>query len=261
MPRDKIEPMASLLERIRNRTRQATQGHIKHHRLYLPFVSGKTGLEIGGPSQVFRTGEPVDIYQYLEVVDNCDFSAETVWANQQSDYKFAEGKPPGRTIYCDGSELTPIADDSYDCVLSSHNLEHFANPVKALYEWKRVLRPNGALLLVLPYYKETFDHLRQPTSVDHMFEDFAHKTGEDDLTHLPEILERHDLAKDSGAGSPENFHVRSLSNISNRCLHHHVFDELNSRTLLERAGFNVHSVDKAYPFHLCILATVNKLER
>ena len=54
---DKMEPMASILERIRNRTRQAMQGRVKHHRLYLPFVSGKTGLEIGGPSQVFRTGE------------------------------------------------------------------------------------------------------------------------------------------------------------------------------------------------------------
>jgi SAM-dependent methyltransferase len=251
--------MATILKRLRNRVKQAMQGHVKHHSLYLPFVSGKAGLEIGGPSEVFRTGEPVDIYQYLASVDNCDFSSETAWANQQNDYRFAEGKPPGRNIYCDGSDLTSIADDSYDCVLSSHNLEHFANPVKALYEWKRVLRPNGTLILVLPYYKETFDHFRQPTSVDHMFEDFDNRIGEDDLTHLPEILEKHDLAKDPGAGSLENFRERSLANLSNRCLHHHVFDETNSRALLERAGFTVQCNDKAFPFHLCLLATLGNM--
>jgi len=233
------------------------QGHIKHRSLYLPFVTGKSGLEIGGPSQVFRTGEPVDIYQHLESLDNCDFSSETVWTDQLRGYKFADGKPSGRNIYCDGSELSPVADCSYDCVLSSHNLEHFANPVKALLEWKRVLRPGGALILVLPYYKDTFDHRRQPTSVDHMFEDFANHCGEDDLTHVPEILDKHDLSRDPGAGSAENFRTRSLANISNRCLHHHVFDENNSRALLERAGFQVRSVDKAFPFHLCLLATVN----
>jgi hypothetical protein len=34
-----------------------------------------------------------------------------------------------------------------------------------------------------------------------------------------------------------------------------VFDERNSRELIERAGFAVHSVDRAFPFHLCLLAT------
>ncbi len=234
------------------------QGHIRHRGLYLPFVSGKTGLEIGGPSQVFRAGEPIDIYQHLERLDNCDFSSNTVWTKQQSGYNFAEGKPPGTNIVCDGSALSPIADDSYDCVLSSHNLEHFANPVKAVYEWKRVLRSNGALILVLPYYKKTFDHRREPTSVEHMFADFDNNMGEDDLTHLPEILANHDLSRDPGAQAPVDFHARSLCNIQNRCLHHHVFDANNSRGLLEHAGFSVQCIDQAFPFHLCLLAAMKK---
>ena len=114
---------------------------------------------------------------------------------------------------------------------------------------------SGALILVLPYYKNTFDHRREPTSVDHMFSDYEQNIGEDDLTHLPEILEKHDLSKDPGAKDIENFRIRSLNNIENRCLHHHVFDEHNSRELIERSGFVVHSVDRAFPFHLCLLAT------
>jgi len=234
-----------------------TQGHIRHRRLYLPYVVDRKGLEIGGPSEVFRKGQPVDIYSSVGRLDNCDFSRSTVWAEQQDTYRFDQQKAPGKSIFCDGSELITVADNTYDFVLSSHNLEHFANPVKALKEWKRVIHSSGALILVLPYHKRTFDHRREPTSVDHMLQDFEQNAGEDDLTHLSEILEKHDLSMDLAAGAPEEFRERSLSNISNRCLHHHVFDKRNSRELLQRTGFVVRSVDLAYPFHLCILATAS----
>ncbi len=233
-----------------------TRGRVRNRQLYLPFVADKAGLEIGGPSEVFRRGQPLDIYRDVGRLDNCDFSRSTVWAKHQEKYAFDPRKEPGDSIFCDGSELISVDDSAYDFLLSSHNLEHFANPVKALKEWKRVLRRSGALILVLPYYKWTFDHRRVPTSVDHMLEDFERNVGEDDLTHLPEILANHDLSMDPGGGSAEQFHKRSLDNISNRCLHHHVFDEKNSRELLERTGFNVRSIDLAFPFHLCILATL-----
>ena len=90
--------------------------------------------------------------------------------------------------FCDGSNLVGVENGSYDFVLSSHNLEHFANPVKALKEWQRVLRPGGSLILVLPHYAKTFDHRRKLTPVAHMIEDFERNTQEDDLSHLEEIL-------------------------------------------------------------------------
>ena len=46
-----------------------------------------------------------------------------------------------------------------------------------------------------------------------------------DLTHLQEILELHDLNMDPGAGSFEEFKERSMNNVENRCLHQHVFDQ------------------------------------
>jgi len=54
--------------------------------------------------------------------------------------------------------------------------------------------------------------------------DYANNVGEDDLTHLPEILALHDLSRDEAAGTPEQFHQRCLDNISKRAIHHHVFD-------------------------------------
>lgn len=248
--------MAHLIERAVTRIKCMTQSRV-HRHIYLPYVANKNGLEIGGPSEVFRRRQPLDLYRNVGVLDNCDFSRSTVWAEQQDSYIFDPERNPGRSIFCDGSALISIADNTYDFVLSSHNLEHFANPVKALKEWQRVIRRCGALILALPDYRKTFDHCREPTSVDHMLEDFERNIGEDDLTHLPEILERHDLSMDPGAGSIEQFRQRSLNNFSNRCLHHHVFDEKNSRELLQRTGFNVRTIYFGFPCHICIVATVN----
>ncbi|WP_158944616.1 class I SAM-dependent methyltransferase [Granulicella sp. S190] len=230
------------------------QGHLRNFELYLPYITDKWGLEIGGPSDVFRKGNPTPVYEEARRVDNCDFSKANVWAKHSESFVFNSEKAAGTSLFCEGSALEEVPDSTYDFVLSSHNLEHFANPIKAVKEWQRVLRPGGALILTLPYYRYTFDHLRQPTSVDHMFDDFEQNTNEDDLTHLPEILEKHDLTMDIAAGSKHEFHGRSLDNFSNRCLHHHVFDEHNSRELLSRAGFRVLSVETVAPPHICILA-------
>jgi SAM-dependent methyltransferase len=244
------------LLRFERRFRVTREGQLKKFELYLPYIQGKRGLEIGGPSDLFRKGGAVPAYEEIEGLDNCDFSRSTVWAEHNQTFLFSPGRAPGNTLFCEGSALAPVADSAYDFVLSSHNLEHFANPVKALKEWQRVLKPGGALVLALPYYQDTFDHRRKTTSVKHMLNDFQQGVGEDDLTHLPEILEKHDLTMDIAAGSMQEFHKRSLDNYSNRCLHHHVFDASNSRELLSTVGFKVLSVDLVIRPHILILATL-----
>jgi SAM-dependent methyltransferase len=248
--------MRSIQQRVMGRLQRLMPRPIRHFKRFVPYVQGKAGLEIGGPSEAFRPKKPLPLYAQVGTLDNCDFSSDTVWANHSKDFTFSPGKPPGKTIVCDGSQLDPVAADSYDFILSSHNLEHFANPVKALLEWKRVLRPGGALILILPYYKHTFDHRRTPTPVENMMCDWQQNVGEDDLSHLDEILQNHDLVLDPGSSTAEGFRARSLDNFNNRCLHHHVFDEYNSRALLTEIGFTVHEVDLARPFHLCLLATI-----
>jgi SAM-dependent methyltransferase len=245
--------MMQLLRRMNQRLRPNRHA-VPSHLSYIKVVRDKTGLEIGGPSSTLRAGGPLPLYDHIGSLDNCDFSASTAWATHSTDFVFSSRKPAGKNIICDGSQLTPIADASYDFLFSSHNLEHFANPVKALVEWKRVLRPGGALILILPFYSRTFDHRRAPTTVTHMMEDFERRTGEDDLTHLPEILEKHDLERDPLAGSFESFRQRSLDNFKNRCLHHHVFDDRNSRELLETLGLRVLAVDVDEYINLCLLA-------
>ncbi|WP_353073193.1 methyltransferase domain-containing protein [Tunturiibacter gelidoferens] len=245
----------SIFSRAANKARIVLQGRVSCFKLAVLLVKGKKGLEIGGPSAVFRDKySPLPIYGELDSLDNCDIARSTTWGTHSDSYIFAPHKHAGKNIFCDGSDLSVVSNESYDFVLSSHNLEHFANPVKALKEWQRVTRPGGSLILVLPNYTLTFDHRRQPTPVSHMIEDFDRNTQEDDLTHLPEILRAHDLGMDLPAGTPEEFRARSLNNFSNRCLHHHVFDEANSQELLTQVGMEVLAVDLALPHHIFLLA-------
>lgn len=44
----------------------------------------------------------------------------------------------------------PLANDSVDFVVHSHVWEHLPNPLMALDEWVRVIRPNGFVFAIVP---------------------------------------------------------------------------------------------------------------
>jgi len=222
---------------------------------YQKRVAGMQGLEVGGPSRVFGDRDLLPIYPIVGSLDNCVYSAATFFWQATKQYQFHPAKAPGRTIIAEGSELGFIDNNSYDFVIASHALEHFANPVKALREWRRIIKKGGALILVLPDGRKTFDHRRPITSVAHMYEDYQRGVGEDDLTHLSEILALHDLRKDPEGGDAQALEDRAQRNLENRRLHHHVFSPANSAELLAKVGFRIERVDTVPPFHIFILAT------
>jgi SAM-dependent methyltransferase len=239
------------LRRIVNGTKVLVQGRPKCLKLTRSIVAGRKGIEIGGPSAVFRRAFNLPIYDQVGSLDNCDFSQNTEWAAHESAYCFSKRKPCGKSYFAEGSELSEIADGEYDFLLSSHNLEHFANPVKALKEWQRVLKPGGYLAIVLPYYARTFDHRRTPTTVEHMLEDYGKNMGEDDLTHVEETFVAHRLNEEHR--SDEELHHLLMTNYSHRMMHHHVFNEANSAALLEAVGFKVLAVEMQLPFHIYLV--------
>jgi SAM-dependent methyltransferase len=75
-------------------------------------------------------------------------------------------------INLDVDGLAAIPDDSLDAVIACHVIEHLANPVAALREFERVLRPQGRLVLVVPDRNLTFDSVRQPTPLAYVLAKF-----------------------------------------------------------------------------------------
>jgi SAM-dependent methyltransferase len=131
----------------------------------------KSYLEVGGPSFIFSSKSILPIYKLLSNIDNVNFSDATVWGARRLNPLF-----PRRILrhqfITDATDLSNIKDGSYDCVISSHVLEHVANPLRALFEWKRILKTDGVLLLVLPHKQATFDHNRQITKLEHFILDY-----------------------------------------------------------------------------------------
>ena len=233
--------------------------HGRPHCLALArsIVSEKDGIEIGGPSTVFRSRLNLPVYDVIGTLDNCDFSQDTTWANHQEVYRFHPAKAPGRSYFAEGSDLHAISDHSYEFLLSSHNLEHFANPIRALKEWQRIVKPGGGLLVVLPDYRKTPDRRRKPTAISHLLDDFKQNMAENDLTHVEETVQAQQL---DGLGPTAADDLRKLlsNNLEHRMMHHHVFDEENSRQLLEAIGCTVLAVETQLPFHIYLLAQFPK---
>jgi SAM-dependent methyltransferase len=48
------------------------------------------------------------------------------------------------------AELLPVKDNSFDYIISSHVIEHVPNPIKAFFEWDRVLKPGGIIFMIFP---------------------------------------------------------------------------------------------------------------
>lgn len=221
------------------------------------FFLNRIGLEIGGPSDVFQQLGLIPIYPIAARIDNCNFCAQTIWEGiieEGRTFDFAKGKAPGNQYIAEASDLRCIGDSSYDFVLSSHCIEHLANPLQGLAEWTRVLRQGGLLVLLIPHKDGTFDHRRPTTTLEHLIQDFERSTKECDMTHLEEILRFHDLSRDPAAGSFDSFRARSARNVDNRSLHHHVFDTRLAVQVVDYVGLEILAVEPLRPFHIIVIA-------
>lgn len=192
------------------------------------FVAGRHGLEIGGPSPFFRAGHQLPLYDHVAGLDNCNFADETIWEGEiREGAFFVDGRKLGRQFVCEAADVAnALAGRTYDFVLSSNCLEHVANPLAVLEAWLAVLDPRGMIVVVVPNQRSNFDHRRPVTGFKHLLADYRAGVGEDDTTHFDEVLALTDLHLTTRAHVPDAaaFRRTVLANVTNRCVHHHVFD-------------------------------------
>ena len=227
---------------------------VKNYKFLKSKFINQNGLEIGGPSFAFTEKGFLPLYSVVGNLDGCNFSNQTVWEGEiKSGLNYKYGVRTGTQFILDGGSLMEIADNSYDFVLSCHSLEHMANPIKALAEWKRIIKDNSYVLLILPHKDNTFDRNRPITHMDHLINDLENNTLENDVTHFQEVLSLHDLSLDTGIKDMEALRLRTSENYDNRCVHHHVFNTPMVAQMVDYAGFKICEIQHFNPFHIIFL--------
>ena len=182
---------------------------------------GKTGAEIGPGASPVPGLEPRPIY-----VD-CFKSF---------------GAAPNLADYYGHAGALPFHDHSLDYVVASHVLEHVANPIAALAEWHRVIRPGGLIYLVVPDRRRTWDHPRALTPVTHLLDDFIRRTTACDATHIDEFAQGIDWSQFNPATPTAEIPAARLSLAHGMHaavgrgedinIHFHTFEPANLRALL-----------------------------
>jgi SAM-dependent methyltransferase len=125
------------------------------------YLKGLRGVEIGASAH--------NRY-YLDAI-NVDR-----WGSDDTAFKKEERRLALHSAKVDvvapGDDL-PFPDKSFDFVFSSHVVEHFPDPIRALQEWARVAR--RYIVIVAPHRDRTVDADRDLTSVEELLE--RHRTG------------------------------------------------------------------------------------
>jgi SAM-dependent methyltransferase len=230
------------------------QSSIAHE--VLDVAANARAIEIGGPSRCFRRRGILPIYPVTTSLDIVNFSSTTLW--EGSLVEGAPFAPEGRTLGVqwlrEATDLWGIADHSYDVVFSSHCLEHTANALRALKEWKRICVPDGYLCLVVPHREGTFDWRRPVTTMEHYLQDEADDVAEGDETHFEEIVRLHDIQRDSGVRTREELRARVQDNVHTRAVHHHVLDTRSAVSLVAQSGWNPLAAEARRPYDIVVLA-------
>lgn len=110
--------------------------------------------------------------------NGCDYTGVDISATQLAAFKHEirgrKIKKKPRLIQADVTRKIPCKDSVFDAALVCDSLEHFLNPVVALNEIKRVVKPGGRIIFSIPN-EELFQLVRFFTarfpfrSPDHIF--------------------------------------------------------------------------------------------
>lgn len=132
------------------------ESQLAHH-----YLDGLEGLEIGGSAHnTFGLN-----------TQNIDYTADMGTVFKQFEIRFC-GEAMPVDIVANGDAL-PIGDKSVDFVISSHVIEHFWDPVKALKEWQRVARRFIFVICPQPDALES-DRSKPLTSIDELLYRHSH---------------------------------------------------------------------------------------
>lgn len=132
----------------------------------------------------------------------------------------------------DRDGLAAVGDRSLDFVVCNHVLEHVANPIRAIGELFRVLKPGGHAVIAVPDKEYTFDRAREETGWEHLHEDYLKGVVENDDSHYLDFLAKvapHVFVE------PGRDITQEIARARARREHAHVWTSASFRDFIERA--------------------------
>lgn len=197
-------------------------------------LSNLKGIEFGGPTELFS--EPQHnmlLYPYVNLDGGNIISNNYFQTNISSNFIY--GDKIGRQYDVDCTNEDQLKKlRKYDFVVSSHAIEHFANPIHTLKSWEKyLLNSGGYILSIIPDYQYCFDRNRPLTTIDHLIADYVEDVGEGDTTHIEEQKQLHDWSY----GGHHQFYELCKINHLTRVVHHHTFNIELVEELFAYCGF------------------------
>lgn len=84
-----------------------------------------------------------------KTTENC-IGVDILVKGEKGKYGSVKNKESEADICTSGDNLHMFKDGELDFVVARHNLEHYVDVFKTLYEWQRVLKEGGIMAIVLP---------------------------------------------------------------------------------------------------------------
>jgi len=142
--------------------------------------SGKKSLEIGPFNRPILTGENVFFADIL--------STQDLFMRAQEIGLDTSTIPEITWVLSDGTLRS--VDQTFDCVLSSHNIEHQVDLVHHLNEVANLINSDGYYFLIIPDSRFCFDHFLRPSTIADVLD--AHYSGRKKHT-LKSVIEHRAL--------------------------------------------------------------------
>jgi hypothetical protein len=135
-------------------------------------IKNKHGIEFGGPTELFWNNQ-----FGMPLYDNVTLDGGNLISDNHFQHKFSEkyeySNKVGLQFDVDCAGDVSKINKKYDFVVTSHVIEHIANPIKAIKNWsKLLLNSDGYVLSIIPHYSYCFDRIRPLTTINHLISDF-----------------------------------------------------------------------------------------
>jgi SAM-dependent methyltransferase len=214
--------LAALATRARSAPRLA-RFEFRRWRLARRYLRGN-GLEIGALHCPLRLPSGVTV----RYVDRMDIAS----LHRHYPELPAEKLVPVDLID-DGEKLDSQADASVDFIIANHFIEHTEDPLGALANHLRVIRPGGILYLAVPDRRRTFDAARPATAIEHVVADHVEGPERSRRAHLQEWAR----LVETVAADDVPARVRALEE-TNYSIHFHVWTAGEFTEFLDHAREN-----------------------